>query len=494
MAQEIKMVDILCDDDLFVHHFCSDTTLEKLNGLEPGALRVVMRAVYELAAPPALATPRFWTPACSAQAVIVCANLGRDGRMRGRRFGLCTDVSGPNNRRANSLHIWANKEVVDDAVTIGVCGHDFLDAWQPWRDYEEPGRYLRLEEPVSGLRSDQAGFEPITHGDDLVAMLRWFEGLHRITTEVLQEIRPVLTRFSHSDDAITPMIVDTYRHPDIYDVESVETGTNRSAVRRYPAPNSEPPPSLAEAESAAAVSISRSKARPIETVHYGACDLFTVEEVLPPSRELAFMNLSFKSQLCDRENLKGAGLYGIFFDDGNSPAKSLIYVGLFHNGKKGSGTPFGGNILRARWEKHIATCSMRGNKVGISSRTARSLLALQDDHPLRAMSALSVADIIVRDQGCNAGENRVFFARENWASLGDADGNSILSRFSFSYVRLTAGLAHENDDDIRSVIRSAENRLKRAFAPICNFETRIGHHRSGVTINEFVEAAHTALR
>jgi hypothetical protein len=493
MGQEMEMRDILGDDNFFVRHFCSDATIEKLRGINPGALRTLLRAIHELAVSPAFSTPRFWTPAGSAQAVVVSANLGRDGRMRGRRFGLCTDVSGINDKMATSFHIWANKEVVDDAVAKGVCGRDFLDAWRPWREDEEPGRYLRLEEPVSGLGSDQAGFEPIQHGNDLVAMLRWLEGQHRVTREVLQEIRPVLTRFGHSDDAITPMIVDTYRHPDIYDIESEKKKTRTLAVRRYSAPPREARSSVLEADRPSAALIVTSNTRPTETVHFGAQDLFTVEEAPPPSRELPFMNLSFKSRLGDQNNLKGAGLYGIFFDDGNSPAPGLIYVGLFHNGKKGSGTPFGGNILRTRWEKHIATCSIRGTNVGISSRTARSLLALQDDHPVRAMSAPSVADAIVRDRGCNAGENRVFFAKENWASIGDAEGDRLLSRFSFSYVRLTARLDHEDDDDIRGVIGSAEGRLKRALAPICNFETRVGHHQSGITVHEFVEAAHNAL-
>ncbi|MBF9061113.1 hypothetical protein HKCCSP123_18185 [Rhodobacterales bacterium HKCCSP123] len=345
--------------------------------------------------------------------------------------------------------------------------------------------------------SDPAGFEALRRGDDLVSMLRWLQGRYRVSREVLSEFRPVLTRFGHGDNAITPMVVDAYRYPDIYDIESEGPKKSTSKVRGYSAAVGKVPPSQGEADppvaASVAASVAGSSARPIETVHYGARDLFTVEEVPPPARELPFMNLSFRSRLGDQDNLKGAGLYGIFFDAEKSPAPGLIYVGLFHNGKTGSGTPFGGNILRTRWEKHIATCSMRGSNVGISSRTARSLLALQDSHPLRAMGAPSVADVIVRDRGCNAGENRVFFARDNWAILGQAEGDRLLSRFSFSYVRLTSGLAHDDDDDIRRVVGRAEERLKRAFAPICNFETRVGHHRSGIAVGEFVEAARTAL-
>ena len=187
----------------------------------------------------------------------------------------------------------------------------------------------------------------------------------------------------------------------------------------------------------------------------------------------------------------GGGLYGFFYRTDVHADPSLIYVGLFKNGN--DGPVFEGNIVAARWDKHIATCSARGKNIGIAKRTAQSLRALPEPHELQSIADPGISESLVRDTGCVASENRIFFAKKHWDFLGDADGEELLSRFSFSYVRLKPGASGETDAAIRNVIKNAEENVVGQFAPYCNYQTKRGQHASNVTMSEFEELAELEL-
>jgi len=181
-----------------------------------------------------------------------------------------------------------------------------------------------------------------------------------------------------------------------------------------------------------------------------------------------------------------------FFRDIVEIEPSLIYVGLYRNGKIGSGSVFEGNVLRDRWVKHIATCSMRGANVGIGRRTVQAM-SLDPCHDLAALGDPRVANLIVGDTGCNAGENRALFAKERWSILGTASHEKILSHFSFSYVRLNSLQGLETDDEIRKRVNKAEEKVKMRLAPVCNGETMFGQHKTDVKQEQFEASARTAL-
>ena len=90
---------------------------------------------------------------------------------------------------------------------------------------------------------------------------------------------------------------------------------------------------------------------------------------------------------------------------------------------------------------------------------------------------------------CKAGENSVFFAKEHWKFLRICDGEKLLSRFSFSYVRLEPGASGETNGAIRKVIKNAKKNVVKWLAPYCNYQTQRGQYTSNVTMSEFEELA-----
>jgi predicted RecB family nuclease len=486
-------IDEMLQHDLaFDRHFCSLTTINNLRGIPLHVLREVVRRLHNIINFSALASPRLWTPVGSEKTIVVAGTLSTDGRTSGHRFGICADTSPGENGEAQALYIWVTASLMAaDRMMSGVqVGRNFSEDWVPWRckaERKDPKRYLRYCHPVASRSTD--GWR-VTLGEaqgDLLHFLSTLRGLFDTPQKTRSRLRPTLDFLGHDGRFISPQAIDVHRHPDptAVDTDDIDDGKAASVSRILS--------SRLQSNEVLSPPVKTAPRRPTSAARFRAADIFVCSDVAPPAEVLPFMNLSFQEtrQPTD-ESLKGTGLYGIFFTGGQGATPHLIYVGLFRNGRKGSGTAFGGNVLRDRWIKHIATCSMRGYNVGIGKRTARVAAAILGEHPLAALGHPDAEQAIVRDRGCNAGENRVLFAKIHWPLL-KGEGNTVIARFTFSYVRIQAPLDGESDDDVREVVAKSENKLKRLFAPICNGETAVHQHRSDVDIDEFERTAEALL-
>jgi len=486
-----SMNEVLSDTSLFEDHFCSPTTVKNLRGVPTQVLQKVLLELHQHTACNIFASPRLWTPAGSEQCVVVAGSLGIDGRTRGKRVGLCVDRKAYDKVSPSAIYLWANTECVDQITADGAVSHDFEKMWVSWRSLSEtgPAKYLRLLMPVA--RKSNSGWEVSFDSDrgELIAFLTALRDRYEPKPATLKALSSTLKLFGHSNEAITPAVIDNYRHAD-EDAPDTDAEFDqqkpisivRNLSRSKPALRERAQPTDADTDDTSKVIIRR----------FEAHTLFSALPKVPPAPSLSFMDTAFSCRNLDAEPFQAAGLYGIFFKASAEQAPSLIYVGLYRNGQVGSGPVFGGNVLRDRWVKHIATCSMRGANVGIGKRTAQRM-RLDPDHDFAALGQPNVAELIVKDTGFNAGENRALFAKGQWSVLRDATGEDILQLFSFSYVRLSAFHGTESDDQIRRRVSAAEDRVKIDLAPICNGETLLGQHRTDVTPEQFEVSATFAL-
>jgi hypothetical protein len=492
VPMKLDMDEILSETSLFEAHFCSPTTIRNLRNIPTETLRRTVQELYKYTGCNIFASPRLWTPVRSEQCVIVSGSLDISGRTRGDRFGLCVDTQRNEKGDADAIYLWANGTLLKQAIAHGKISPDYSNKWVGWRVSSEKtlGKYIRLSQPIAYQHEGEWSISTEDVDGDLRSFLSTLKERHAPNAKILSALTSTFKLFGHSRVSITPFLIDFYRHPDEdssdTDVEfdnkrpkRVVIGLAQSEEER--ATNKRP-----------AASAGGSSQRKVTTARFEAKDLFSVEPKDPPAASLPFMDTAFRCLTLDQEPFKAGGLYGIFFKETVESKPNLIYVGLFRNGKIGSGPVFEGNVLKTRWIKHIATCSLRGEKVGIGSRTAQ-LMRLDPEHPLSSLGDPRVADIIVKDTGCNAGENRTLFAKERWSTLGKASRREILSYFSFSYVRLNALHGLETDDDIRKRICNAENEVKKRLAPVCNRETIFGQHSTDVTKEQFEAAARVAL-
>lgn len=185
-------------------------------------------------------------------------------------------------------------------------------------------------------------------------------------------------------------------------------------------------------------------------------ELFSVEERKPTRSGVLFLNWDIQPNDCACA-IKGAGLYGLFFDDW------LIYVGMYRG--KG-GNPNCGQVARDRWWAHIGSITMRGYRVSVPKRTRKMI----DDGQLARDLASGLSqgnELLCKDNGCCTSVNRMKFASSHWQEFKDADG-SLLKRFKFLFVP-----AHFDDKkysvtDFRAKLHCHEKQLIRNWSPTCN--------------------------
>lgn len=421
----LKLANILLDKELFINHFCTPTTLQNLRQVPIEVLRMVLQEIHGMTSCPVFASPRLWTPSGSEKCVVASGELSRDGKTRGLRFGLCVDTTKNETDNAKALYLWASGSLLKKQINEGVCSKKFQNYWERWRESSEPcpDKYWRLSLPLAQLKDEKWDIN-LDHTDgELTKFFRSLSGNYEPSQNVLDLLAPSLALFEHSTDAITPLIIDFYRHPDESASDTdTDLGEKQKNITRKLARNERSVQLLDE---------STSKVHRKVTIHkYEASELFRSEESVPPAKILPFMNTVFRPINSNSMDLRAAGLYGIFFKTDTVNEPSLIYVGLYRNGKIGSGEVFGGNVLLDRWVKHIATCSMRGANMGIGKRTAQLMRLLETGHPFHSLGDPDVAELIVRDRGCNAGENRVLFAKEHWPKLENASREELLTLFN----------------------------------------------------------------
>ena len=163
----------------------------------------------------------------------------------------------------------------------------------------------------------------------------------------------------------------------------------------------------------------------------------------------------------------GAGVYSIHFDG------RLLYVGKFRGT---TGNPFAGNIVDARWTKHMGTLTMRGRRVSVPNQTISLLANGHRDHPAVVGIMGADRDFLSTDRGCISSLNRIRFAMQHWDAFSAFDPG-VLSRFQFLYGQIQPRSV--NEDWIRGAVSDLERDLVAQLQPPCNgnvLAERAGHH------------------
>jgi len=208
----------------------------------------------------------------------------------------------------------------------------------------------------------------------------------------------------------------------------------------------------------------------LETTTYAVSDLFYLQQDdnLNGNPHWTNMNVKLKNGV-KAIQFTGPGIYAYFFDN------SLIYIGKFRgiNAK----TPFSGNILRARWDKHLGAFTMRGRKVSVNQNVLNNIQGIDVDAPngefwddLRNADAVT----LTTDRGMVASWNRVCFAGKFWSSFSKLEGTQTdretLARFRVSYVKVPQAepVRAMAPSAIRKAVSCAETALINEFQPCCN--------------------------
>ena len=397
----MKMQDILKNEQHFADNFCSQATVRNLQGLPLEALRTVLLELHKCIPFTAAGSPRLWTPEDGHQTVIVIGNPDVEGKMRPPKFGICTNVAPGEQGEADDLYLWAHKELLNSAAKA---------TWKPWRNEgKDRGCFFRAESSLIDSQKKAIPFEKLFDADQFKSLLQGLRTQISVCGKVREEFRHTLEKFGHSDDAITPFIIDYFRHPDNNDVDEEGMTKAEAFKKRRTVSKKAPDQRKAYADGKRVAIKTPHGPRSVVTRRFECMDLFNAVKATPPEDKVPFLNLLFKHGTERDARFNGGGLYGFFYRTDVHADPSLIYVGLYKNGN--TGPVFGGNIVADRWDKHIATCSARGKNIGISERTAQSLRALPEPHELQSIADPSISEILVRDRGCQAGENKIFFSK-----------------------------------------------------------------------------------
>ena len=160
----------------------------------------------------------------------------------------------------------------------------------------------------------------------------------------------------------------------------------------------------------------------------------------------------------------GGGLYGIFYEG------LLIYVGKYQGTQKDF---FAGDIITARWIKHIATITLKGNKVSFSERSYNQIVAFIEEigdnefkNHLELFDSLILGDydLFTTDRGCMSTFDRFKFALDIWKDP-DHSIDNMLSKLSFVYCRLDGNI---ETSFARDIVSMSENEVLSKTHPRCN--------------------------
>jgi len=173
-----------------------------------------------------------------------------------------------------------------------------------------------------------------------------------------------------------------------------------------------------------------------------------------------WMNIRFKRRLkLDNSQFTGLGVYAGFFDN------QLIYIGKFLGQKT---NPFAGNVIDARWTKHVGTLTLRGRNLSYSTRALDEIYQLSLPEALLGFLQAD-RQLLSRDRGMSSTLNRFQFGAENWEIFKTLEMKT-LKRFHFIYVRLTKG-EHFDDichDTLRRIVSEVEDHQVATLRPRCN--------------------------
>ena len=203
--------DILSDEHLFGERFMSDATSEKLNGIPPEHLRRALLRLQDFGTYPAYSTHRDynWPQGCN-QSIVTIGTLAANGNIIGYRFGLCEPHADD-----GSLHLWTYGGTVDDFLIKCPKFPTFRNKWVTWHPEAGLDQYILHITPVI----DSAGrFQLLDWEVDpaLKKFLKYLSDKISAAANIPSEIQPLLNEHGHKPDAITPLILDKFRHPGDY--------------------------------------------------------------------------------------------------------------------------------------------------------------------------------------------------------------------------------------------------------------------------------------
>jgi hypothetical protein len=195
--------------------------------------------------------------------------------------------------------------------------------------------------------------------------------------------------------------------------------------------------------------------RTIQTLTLPADEIISVERKVPLQTAMPFADTIFKRKT-KHSSFGGAGLYAAYFDD------QLIYIGKFM-GRKGNWS--GGNVVEARWTKHIGTFTMRARDIGFSARAfaeiSRHMEASESCVPMELSEGFRniKKEVLCRETGCMTTFSRFHVASDVWRLT---NGEIDLGRFTFIYSKLEGDWSIE---PVRALVSAAETDLLSRYHP-----------------------------
>ena len=126
------------------------------------------------------------------------------------RFGFCRGDVCDEGTGAGFLHLWTDEETVTEFSDMAFKGN-----WVPWRRLKEKDQFVLHKTPVVDPKGQFHLFNEKT--DPAVkAFLKHLSCGISPTENAIAAIQPLLNEYGHEPDAITPLILDKFRHPGDY--------------------------------------------------------------------------------------------------------------------------------------------------------------------------------------------------------------------------------------------------------------------------------------
>ena len=177
-----------------------------------------------------------------------------------------------------------------------------------------------------------------------------------------------------------------------------------------------------------------------------------------------YQTYQFKSKKNVNFDVTGAGLYGILYKE------KLVYVGKFQGTKQRFAA---GNIIDARWVKHISSMTLLGHNLFFSKTSLNNIIDFIYNYTTNLIGQQSILfnnilkaeyDLITTDRGCLSTFERFNLAIEIWATL-NINLEDILSNFTFIYTKF-----YEEIDikKARYICSKSETEIVNLLQPRCN--------------------------
>lgn len=200
----------------------------------------------------------------------------------------------------------------------------------------------------------------------------------------------------------------------------------------------------------------------MKPISFNASDLLTGHTIAPLAGAPAWLNLEFKAKPQAVGKIGGCGLYCASYKG------QAIYVGKFLGTEA---NPFGGDLQKIRWERHIPSLTMRGQRVSLGKSVLEKLIQENSASTLATDLALAEQTLLTKYRGYHASYNRVQFAARHWEAF-QAEPEVFLPDFDFGYVHFERqDLEGWSDTAIWKLVSNAEEIARQQLHLCCNGES-----------------------